>query len=332
MKIFHEIFSIDFEEVWIDSITLNLEYMSTYVTTFLKTVSDFHERGQLNTFYDTWLSHIDKELEQELGSNRFTSTLKHYMNSTIKLRSRSRKFGFPVEFYDVLFYSMKKLMMSLYAIFFLRDSGYSTPSEVEYRLGKITLRHYLDNRKNTPVIDSPPVLLVYAQINRSNIFDISYDRSVVKNLMLRGLDVYVLEWGYSGRQDDNRSLDDYVEILCTVVDLINLKSRGKKISIVGYCWGGLISLIFTALHVDAVQTLALMASPVDSSKDNSLLAAWARAVNADLMIDEFGHMDGQILDLAFILRNSPRNLFDKYLKMLRNYGDKHFVDSLVVQA
>ena len=61
-----------------------------------------------------------------------------------------------------------------------------------------------------------------------------------------------------------------------------------------------------------------MASPVDSSKDNSLLAAWARAVDADMMIHEFGHMDGQILDLAFIMRNPPRNLFDKYLKMFKN--------------
>ena len=91
----------------------------------------------------------------------------------------------------------------------------------------------------------------------------------------------------------------------------------------------MIALIFTTLHIDAVQGLALMASPVDSSKDNSLLATWARAIDADNMIDEFGHMDGQILDLAFIMRNPPRNLFDKYLKMFKYYGDKHFVDSFL---
>ena len=97
--------------------------------------------------------------------------------------------GFPIEYYDVLFYSMKKFLMNFYALFYMRDSSYSTPSEVEYRLGKITLRHYNDNSKNNLTNDRPPVLLVYAQINRFNILDISFDRSVVKNLMLKGVDV-----------------------------------------------------------------------------------------------------------------------------------------------
>ena len=196
-----------------------------------------------------------------------------------------------------------------------------------YTNGKIIVRHYINRLDDTtPKIS---VLLVYAQINRFNILDISYDRSVVRNLVSKGLDVYVLDWGYSGKQDDDRSLDDYVNIIHTVVDLINSKSKKDKLTIVGYCWGGLISLIFTALHNENVQSLVLMASPVDSSKDNSLLASWARAVDADKMIDEFGHMDGQILDLAFIMRNPPRNLYDKYLKMFKNYEDKHFVDSFL---
>ena len=152
---------------------------------------------------------------------------------------------------------------------------------------------------------------------------------MVRNLVSKGLDVYVLDWGYSGKQDDDRSLDDYVNILHIVVDLINSKSKKDKLTIVGYCWGGLISLIFTALHNENVQSLVLMASPVDSSKDNSLLASWARAVDADKMINEFGHMDGQILDLAFIIRIPPRNLYDKYLKMFKNYEDRHFVDSFL---
>lgn len=107
----------------------------------------------------------------------------------------------------------------------------------------------------------------------------------MRNLASKGLDVYVLDWGYSGKQDDDRSLDDYVNILHTVVDLINSKSKKDKLTIVGYCWGALISLIFTALHNENVQSLVLMASPVDSSKDNSLLASRARAVDADKMID-----------------------------------------------
>ena len=319
--------SLNLLEVCINWTKLNSEYLSIYVDTFLKTASEFHKPGRWTEFYDSWFSNMDRELEHELRSNQFTNTLTQFMNSMIALRSTYRRLGVPIEYYDILFYSIKKLLMNLYVMFSMKNSGYSTPSEVVYTNRKIILRHYgnrLDD--STPKIS---VLLVYAQINRFNILDISYDRSVVRNLVSKGLDVYVLDWGYSGKQDDDRSLDDYVNILHTVVDLINSKSKKDKLTIVGYCWGGLISLIFTALHNENVQSLVLMASPVDSSKDNSLLASWARAVDADKMIDEFGHMDGQILDLAFIMRNPPRNLYDKYLKMFKNYEDRHFVDSFL---
>lgn len=49
-----------------------------------------------------------------------------------------------------------------------------------------------------------------------------------------------------------------------------------------------------------------MATPVDFSKENTILAKWSKAVNIDKMIHEFGDMNGQILDLAFAMRNPLR--------------------------
>lgn len=304
---------------------LNLKYMSIYVNTFLKTAREFYKLENVNDFYGSWLSNMDSELEDDLRSKKFINILKEYMNSAIALRSDFRRAEFPVEFYDILFYSTKKLFMNFHQLIFVQNTISSTPSEVVFSVGKITLRLYTDSRNGTN--PQKPLLLVYAQINRFNILDISSDRSVVRNLMSMGFDVYVLDWGYSGKRDDDRSLEDHVNIIRTVVDLINSRSSHSKLPIVGYCWGGLLSLIFTALYKESVQSLVLLASPVDSSKDTSLMAEWARAVDADKMIDEFGHMDGQILDLVFMMRNPPRNLFDKYLKMTKYYNDRHLVDS-----
>ena len=39
--------------------------------------------------------------------------------------------------------------------------------------------------------------MVYAQINRFNIMDLTPEKGVVKNLSLMGLDVYLLRWGDS---------------------------------------------------------------------------------------------------------------------------------------
>ncbi len=324
-----ELYLLDFMDASVNWTKLNLEYISVYIDTYFSTSQDVLKLGQWDTFYDRWLSNIDRELECELGSRQFTSNLKDWMKSTIKLRSTYRTLGFPIEHYDELLYSIKKFMMSLYVFPLMQEFGYSTPSEVVYTLGKVTLRHYKNSQSKLTAVGLP-VLIVYAQINRFNILDISSDRSVVRNLTSNGLDVYVLDWGYSGSQDDNRSVEDYVKILHSVMDIITSRhKKNDKISILGYCWGGLISIIFTALHPDRVNALALLASPVDSSKDNSLLAVWARSIDADMIIQEFGHMDGQILDLAFIMRNPPRNLCDKYLKLFKNFNDKHFVNSFL---
>lgn len=40
-------------------------------------------------------------------------------------------------------------------------------------------------------------------------------------------------------------------------------------------------------------------------------------------------MDGQVLDLAFLMRNPPRYAFDKYVKLFLKTGDRHFVDTFL---
>jgi polyhydroxyalkanoate synthase subunit PhaC len=72
-----------------------------------------------------------------------------------------------------------------------------------------------------------------------------------------------------------------------------------------------------------------MATPVDFSKDNTILAKWSRALDSDKIVEEFGHINGQILDLGFIMRNPPRYLFDKYLKFFKKLDDKKFVDTFI---
>jgi polyhydroxyalkanoate synthase len=72
-----------------------------------------------------------------------------------------------------------------------------------------------------------------------------------------------------------------------------------------------------------------MATPVDFSKENTILANWSKAVNIDKMIHEFGDMNGQILDLAFAMRNPPRYTFDKYFKLFKKLYDKEFVNTFI---
>jgi polyhydroxyalkanoate synthase len=49
-----------------------------------------------------------------------------------------------------------------------------------------------------------------------------------------------------------------------------------------------------------------MAAPVDFNKHNTILANWVRVIDSDQIVDEFGHLDGQVLDIGFLMRNPPR--------------------------
>jgi polyhydroxyalkanoate synthase len=75
--------------------------------------------------------------------------------------------------------------------------------------------------------------------------DISQEKSVVRNLTSEGLDVYLLDWGYPSWEDSSLSLslDDYVNYVQDAVQSLKNMACVDKISILGYCWGGIIALI-----------------------------------------------------------------------------------------
>ena len=144
--------------------------------------------------------------------------------------------------------------------------------------------------------------------------------------MSQGFDVFVIHWGYSGTSDDAMTVDDYIMCLDESVKVIQNKTDAKKISMIGYCWGGILSLIYSALFKDKIRNLAVLATPIDFSKDDSHLALWAKDIDADKMMDEFGHLNPLFLDIGFFMRNPSRN-FDKYFRMFSKINDTPFLEN-----
>jgi polyhydroxyalkanoate synthase len=107
------------------------------------------------------------------------------------------------------------------------------------------------------------------------------------------------------------------------------KTGTAKVSILGYCWGGIIALVYAALNNENLRSLTLMAAPVDFTKDNTILANWSRVIDSDKIVDEFGHLDGQVLDIGFLMRNPLRSTFDKYLNLFERSNDKQYVDNFI---
>ena len=68
-----------------------------------------------------------------------------------------------------------------------------TPKEAVYQEDKLVLYHY------KPTVDKPaktPLLIVYALVNRPYMTDLQEDRSIIRNLLDHGEDVYLIDWGY----------------------------------------------------------------------------------------------------------------------------------------
>lgn len=288
-------------------------------------------RGFLNSLYDTrqdmdmyskWLSHVDKEFEATLRSKDFTSILSDYVDSMIDLRRMFRDSGYPVDYMDRMFDAYVHNLMVFSNI---PGKFELTPSDVVLTKGKTRLLHYkVDGQKK-----SYPLLIIYAPINRYHILDIAPEKSVVRRLASGGVDTYMLDWGHPGPEDDNLSLKDYVGYVESAVEFIKKSSGSDKVSLLGYCWGGIMALVYSALNPANIGRLALMAVPVDTDRDKSILTFWAKALDPDKIASEFGHMDGQVLDLGFIMRNPSRFAFDKYVKFFKKMHNKSFVDTFL---
>ena len=335
---------------YLDALQLSNIYNLTYLRAFEKAVAEGRKDvigeatttvmsagnkgtllpNKLESTYNTWLNNLDIELEAELKSEHFTSLLSRYTQSLLELRSFFRKIGYPIDYLDWMFdwYVKSRMVFSV-----IPKESHLAPFDVIYRKGKARLLHYhKDDQENSSTIkkQKQPLLIIYAPINTFHILDLNPRRSVIRNLLTSsGLDIYLLDWGYPDWSDNHLSLEDYLGYVADAVKVISEKTSADRISILGYCWGGIFALIHAALNPKEVRNLVLMAVPVDFSKDDTILASWSRTIDVDSMMDEFGHMDGQVLDLGFIMRNPPRYGFDKYLKLFQRSNDWDFIDTFI---
>lgn len=291
----------------------------------------------LESAYQRWLKNVDIELDGGLKSEQFTHALANYTKALVKLRSAIRRAGYPAVYLDRLFdnYVRGYMFFSLFP-----KEHQMAPFDTVYAREKTKLLHYRASNANVPGVTKipdlsssakkEPLLIVYAPINTFRILDLNPERSVVRNLLSSGgLDIYLLDWGYPDWKDDKISADDYLDRVKDAVEIIKRRSGSDKVSILGYCWGGIFALMYTALFNHNVRSLALMATPVDFGKDETILADWAKKLDINGLVDEFGHMDGQVMDLAFLMRNPPRYGFDKYLRFFQKSFDAEFLGTFI---
>jgi polyhydroxyalkanoate synthase len=183
----------------------------------------------------------------------------------------------------------------------------TTPKDQIARRDSVMLYRYC------PVVEKPhvvPVLLVYALVGRFTVLDLEPDRSFIKKLLDRGLDVYAVDWGHPGRADRWTGIEDYVDdYIDTFVDIIRQRHNRKTINLLGVCQGGVLNLCYSALYQHKVANLAVTVTPVDFHADETeprtdrgFVHVWTRGMaddDVDALVDTLGNLSGDLMGQAF---------------------------------
>jgi poly(3-hydroxybutyrate) depolymerase len=85
--------------------------------------------------------------------------------------------------------------------------------------------------------------------------------------------IYSLDWIGATQRTKDATIDDYMAILRETAELL-----GGKVNLVGDCQGGWLATIFTALHPDKVNALAIAGAPIDFHAGEPLLHDWLEAL------------------------------------------------------
>jgi len=202
----------------------------------------------------------------------------------------------------------------------------ATPSESIYRVDKLRLLHYETDVEQR---FQPPLLFVFALVNRPYILDLRPGKSVVSHFVNSGFDTYNLDWGVPSDGDRFLDMEDYIErYLDDVVDRLRERSGCERINILGYCMGGSMSAMYAALHPEKVQNLILLAAPVDWSNRDHLLAKWtdASVFDVDKLIAVYGNAPPELLQGSFLLLKPVSTLVEKYFSFYDNLEDEKFLE------
>lgn len=199
-----------------------------------------------------------------------------------------------------------------------------TPKELVYSNETARLYHY------TPLLDEiyrVPLLLVMSPVAKGYILDLAKGQSLVEYLMLQGHDVYMVDWAAPRREQAELGLDDYVlDMVGGCIDATVADSGVDEVTLIGYCMGGMLSSMYTALNPDgAVRNLACFTTPVNGD-GMELYKKWmtSPAFDMDRLVAELGIIPGDFINTS-IQALRPLQRSANQMRLLNNVQDDAFV-------
>jgi polyhydroxyalkanoate synthase len=204
-----------------------------------------------------------------------------------------------------------------------------SPSEVVYEEDRLKVLHYQSDQR---VRYRTPLVFVYALVNRPYILDLKKGRSVIANFVEAGFDTYLIDWGVPTSADRHLTLDDYINgYLINVLDFLRERTGEAKANLLGYCMGGTLSAMFTAVHAERVRNLILLAAPIDFATADGLLNVWTRPENFDVdkFVDAFGNCPPEFLQATFQFMRPVGSFLEKPIHFYEHMHEEKFLEDFL---
>ncbi|MDZ5472096.1 alpha/beta fold hydrolase [Bacillus sp. 31A1R] len=206
----------------------------------------------------------------------------------------------------------------------------TTPRKSIWKKNKTTLWYYPAKKKKFQT----PLFLVYSLVNQPFILDLSPNISLIEAFVDEGYDVYLIDFGIPRYEDKDITLDNYiVGFIKKGVQKALTHSKAKDITVMGFCLGGTLAAIYTAIATEPIKNLILTVTPIDFSTvpayDKWALALRNEKIDFDEFIDTIGLIPANFIEAGVRLVTAPV-YFSHYLSLLNRGYEKHYVDKWIL--
>lgn len=199
-----------------------------------------------------------------------------------------------------------------------------TPKKLVWSAETARLFHY------EPMLDEiyrVPVLIIMSPVAKGYILDLARGQSLIEYLLMQGHDVYMLDWAAPRREQSGLDLANYVlDLVGGAIAAVTQDSGEPDLTLVGYCMGGMLASMYTALHPDGpIKNLACFTTPVNGD-GMSLYKKWmtSKSFDIDRLVKELGNIPGDLINQSLqALRPLQRSA--NQMRLLNNAQDDAFV-------
>jgi polyhydroxyalkanoate synthase len=201
-----------------------------------------------------------------------------------------------------------------------------TPKDVIYERGTLRLYHY---HAQADEVYRVPVLLVMATTNKAFVFDLAPGQSMVEYLLKQGFDVFVIDWEPPTPEERGLTLADYTQdFIPTCVRKVQQHTGEPDLSVIGYCMGGVLSVIYAATHSDGpLKNLVCLTTPIDWHK-MGLNQIWSdrRYFDVDRLVDTLGIIPADFITQSFDMQRPAQRIAGQ-LRVWEQMWNDEFVKS-----